>query len=128
MTQKTELGKKGEDLACRYLVDKGYRILERNFRKPWGELDIVAKSPDKTLVFVEVKTIRQSKGGSELPDCRIEPEMQMTGAKIKKTKRAASLYAGAFPEKIEEKTGWRIDLVALTINEKDCLINHYENI
>ena len=47
MTQKTELGKLGEDLACRYLVDKGYRIIERNYRKPWGELDVIAKSPDK---------------------------------------------------------------------------------
>ncbi len=150
MTPKNQLGKLGEDLACGYLVDKGYKIIERNFRKPWGELDIIAKSPDKTLVFVEVKTMRKfgnefgNQSGNDFergvelspygrsavgrPDSGIEPEMQMTAAKIKKTKRAASLYAGAFPEKIDEKAGWRIDLVALTINEKDCLINHYENI
>jgi len=136
MTPKTELGKLGEDLACRYLVDKNYKIIERNHRKPWGELDIIAKSADKTLVFVEVKTMRQfgnqfgnqANSYPQLPNSAIEPEMQMTQAKIKKTKRIASLYAGAFPEKIDEKAGWRIDLVALTINGKDCLINHYENI
>jgi len=145
MTQKAELGKSGEDLACGYLVDKGYKILERNFRKPWGELDIVAKSPNKTLVFAEVKTMRSPYerfretrqfgnkfgndfGGVELPDSDIEPEMQMTAAKMKKLKRAASLYAGHCPELIDDKKGWRIDLLALTINEKDCLINHYENI
>ena len=143
MTQKAELGKSGEDLACRYLVDKGYKILERNFRKPWGELDIIAKSPEKILVFVEVKTVRQSSpqavrqfgnqsgngfGGAKLPDSGIEPEMQMTAAKIKKLKRAATLYAGHYPELIDDRQSWRIDLLALTINEKDCVIKHYENI
>ena len=144
MTQKAELGKLGEDLACRYLVDKGYKIIERNFRKPWGELDIIAKSPGKILVFVEVKTVRQSslqamrQFGNEfgnpvnscpqLPNSKIEPEMQMTAAKIKKLKRTASLYAGHYPELIDDRQGWRIDLLALTINEKDCVVKHYENI
>lgn len=120
MTQKAELGELGEDLACRYLVDKGYKIIERNFKKPWGELDIIAKNPDKILVFVEVKTVQ---GGSPL-----ESEMQMTAAKIKKLKRAATLYAGHYPELINDRQGWRIDLLALTINGENCVVNHYENI
>ena len=136
MTKKTELGKLGEDLACRYLVDKGYKIIERNFRKPWGELDVIAKSPDKTLIFVEVKTGRQSgnqsgnQAGScpQLPDSGIEPEMQMTSAKIKKLKRTACLYAGHCPELIDDAKGWRIDLLALTVNGKSCVVKHYENI
>lgn len=143
MTQKTELGKFGEEKACRYLVDKGYKILERNFWKPWGELDIIAKSPDKTLVFIEVKTIRspyrrspkgRQSGNTELLDTKlpdsewIEPEMQMTSAKIKKLQRTASLYAGNHPELVSDESGWRIDLLALTINGKNCIIKHYENI
>lgn len=136
MTQKTELGKLGEDLACRYLVDKGYKIIERNFRKPWGELDIIAKNPDKTLVFVEVKTVREfgnefgnpANGYPQLPNSKIDPEMQMTVAKIKKLKRAATLYAGHYPELIDDNKGWRIDLLALTINGENCVAKHYENI
>ena len=54
---KSETGKLGENIACRYLVENGYKIIERNFRQKWGELDIIAKAPDKTLVFVEVKTV-----------------------------------------------------------------------
>jgi putative endonuclease len=128
MTQKQELGKFGEEKACRYLVDKGYKILERNFWKPWGELDIIAKSPDKTLVFMEVKTTRQF-GNSELPDSEeLEPEMQLTAAKLKKLQRTASLYAGNHPELVSDERGWRIDLLALTINGKDCEVKHYENI
>lgn len=54
-----ELGFLGEDIACQYLIENKYKIIERNYRKPWGEIDVIAKSPDKILVFVEVKTIRQ---------------------------------------------------------------------
>ncbi|MBI2055259.1 MAG: YraN family protein, partial [Candidatus Sungbacteria bacterium] len=113
MTQKSELGQFGEDLACKYLVDKGYKIIERNFRKPWGELDIVVRAPDKTLVFVEVKTMSQNEDG-------IKPEDQLTKAKLHKTQKAASLYAGHYLEKINDKKGWRIDLIALTISGKSC--------
>lgn len=45
----------GEDLALSFLRKQGYKILERNFRCPLGELDIVAKEKD-TIVFVEIKT------------------------------------------------------------------------
>lgn len=54
-----ELGFLGEDIACQYLIENRYKIIERNYRKPWGEIDIIAKNPDKILIFVEVKTIRQ---------------------------------------------------------------------
>ena len=123
------------------------------FLKPWGELDIIGKNPDKTLVFIEVKTTKrignqsgnQANSYPQLPNSKIafrqvqlssdrdlmstiEPEMQMTSAKIKKLKRTASLYAGHYQELIDDAKGWRIDLLALTINEKDCVIKHYENI
>ena len=58
MTQKSEIGKLGENLACEYLKNKGYWVIERNFRRPWGELDIVARQKDGTLVFVEVKALQ----------------------------------------------------------------------
>ena len=51
-----ETGKLGEDMAAKYLEDKGWRVLERNFRHRVGEIDIVAEDPRGELVFVEVKT------------------------------------------------------------------------
>lgn len=51
----TDIGNKGEELACKYLKKLGYRILERNYRIRGGEIDIVVKDGD-CLVFVEVKT------------------------------------------------------------------------
>ena len=74
MTQKSELGREGEDFAAEYLKRKGYGVIERNKREKWGELDIVVMAPDKTLVFVEVKTMRPG---------ILKPEDQMSGAKMK---------------------------------------------
>lgn len=48
-------GKQGEDLAVSLLIDKGYVIIERNYRTKFGEIDIIAKDKE-TFVFVEVKT------------------------------------------------------------------------
>ncbi|MGI8413289.1 MAG: YraN family protein [Solirubrobacteraceae bacterium] len=51
------LGRLGEDLACEHLVRLGFRILERNYRTRWGELDVVAFD-GRRLAFCEVKTRR----------------------------------------------------------------------
>lgn len=125
MTHKSEVGKLGEDLACEYLVKQNYKIIDRNFRKPWGEIDIIAKSKDKTLVFVEVKTI------AALPNCRIPdilPEDNLTSAKLKKLQRTASLYTGHYSGLIDEKRGWQIDLIAITLIDQTPQIKHFENI
>lgn len=49
-------GVKGEEIAIRYLMDKGYRIIDKNFSTPFGEVDIISISPEGFLCFVEVKS------------------------------------------------------------------------
>lgn len=137
MTHKSEVGKIGEDLACEYLINKGYKILERNYWKKWGELDIIAKDPANTLVFVEVKTLRQAQckqcGNSAIhgEQCRtiagLNPEDNLTAAKLKKLQRTAQLFVGKHSELVDEKIGWRIDLLAISLGSEDH-IEHYENI
>ncbi len=109
MAYRTSLGQYGEDIACEYLVKNNYKVIERNYRKPWGELDIIAQAPDKTLVFIEVKTMRQNPAIAEL-----SPEDQMTASKLKKFKRTAELYAGD-NKKLINDNGWRCDLINLII-------------
>lgn len=121
MTKKSDLGKLGEDLVCQYLKKKGYKIVERNYLKPWGELDVVAVSPEKTLVIFEVKTVA---GNPPF----ISSEDQMTKAKLKKLRRTAELYANGPGADRVGKKGWRIDLVAITIESGKAVVKHYENI
>ena len=56
-------GRIGEDMACRYLVSKGYRIIKRTFRAAGGEIDIIASHGNR-LAFVEVKARRNNDFGS----------------------------------------------------------------
>ncbi len=126
MTQKSELGTKGESAGCLFLERKGYKVFGRNVRYPWGELDIVAKSPDETLVFVEVKTMHESLAGAR--DSGLQPEDHMTGEKMKKFRRTASLYAGFRHDLVNEHAGWRLDVLAITKQNGGFVVRHYENV
>lgn len=125
MASHLSVGKAGEDAAAEYLVGKKYRIVERNHLRRFGEIDIVARAQDTTLVFVEVKTL--SVGVGEGGANNLRPEDNMTPSKIMKTKRAALAYANAHPELVTDM-GWRIDMVAVDLNGNDTRIRHYENI
>ncbi len=60
-----DVGQLGEDLACEYLVEKGFKIIGRNYRVAFGEIDIICRKNwgkvpflgDKTIHFVEVKSL-----------------------------------------------------------------------
>lgn len=75
-----QIGDRGEDLAADLLCRTGYRILDRNWRHGRGELDLVAKAPDGTVVFVEVKTGRGVQAGD--PAEWITPRKQARIAKL----------------------------------------------
>ncbi len=57
MARHNEIGKIGEDIATKYLKDHGMTILEQNYRKKWGEIDIVARGTSGIVHFVEVKSV-----------------------------------------------------------------------
>lgn len=116
-----DLGKEGENIAGEYLEKKGYKILERNWKRQFGELDIIALSPEKTLVFAEVKTMGYFSGG-------FTPENQMTGEKMRKFKKAASVYASSHSKLINEEKGWRCDCLTLLKKGSVFEITHYENV
>ncbi|MGQ9687525.1 MAG: YraN family protein [Desulfobaccales bacterium] len=55
MDKRQSLGRQGEDLAAAFLKKQGYKVLERNYRTPLGEIDLIARH-QSALVFIEVKT------------------------------------------------------------------------
>lgn len=76
-------GKRGEDLAASFLAEAGYRIIERNYRCLFGEIDIVAEEGE-TLVFVEVKSRRSNAYG--------DPQVAVGHQKQKKISRISVYY------------------------------------
>jgi len=102
---KTSLGKKGEEIAEKFLIDRGFKILEKNFRARFGEIDIIANYKD-TLVLVEVKTRHSANFGL--------PEEAVTYRKIKTIAKVGEYYR-AFKENLPDSE--RIDVVAVDFEE-----------
>ncbi len=119
------IGKYGEDIAAKWLVDKGWRIIDRNVRQKFGEIDIVAMDFDKTLVLLEVKTLVVDLNG-------LVPEDNLSSVKLMKMRKMAESFSNANPQLINESRGWRIDALAISIDNcqsgEKIHIRHYENL
>ncbi|MFA5020838.1 MAG: YraN family protein [Patescibacteria group bacterium] len=101
---KQRLGAYGEDLAANFLAGKGCRIISRNFRTAYGEIDLIAQSGDE-LLFVEVKTRTASGYGY--------PELAVNRQKISHLAKAAEIYLN----KTSRRSCWRLDIVSVEINK-----------
>ena len=102
MEERTELGKKGEDIACKFLKKNGYQIMERNYRNKAGEIDIIARDKDD-IVFVEIKT--------KLSKDFAQPELSVNPSKQRKIVKTALTYLMV---KGIKKTGCRFDVIGIT--------------
>lgn len=104
-------GKKGEDIACKFLKKDKYKILEKNFRVRQGEIDIIAEDRKGVLCFVEVKARSRSDYGL--------PEEAVTYSKQKKLLATAFIYLEN--KKIESKD-MRFDIVSVDLNDGETKI------
>ncbi len=102
---RKRLGSAGERLAAAWLEERGYRVLARNWRCPYGELDLVAEREGE-LVFVEVKTRRGTRLGA--------PEEAVTAAKRRHLVASAVAYLDAADDGAAERP-YRIDVVAVDL-------------
>jgi len=111
-----DFGNSGEEIASKYLVEKGFRIIKRNYRYGKGEIDIIAEIGD-TLVFVEVKTRANEKYGPA--------ELAVSLNKQKQIKKIAQLFL--IENNILDKE-CRIDVIAINFIRLDKYnLNHIEN-
>lgn len=112
---RKRLGHAGERFAAGWLEARGYLVVARNWRCPYGELDLVAER-DGELIFVEVKTRR----GVALD----APEEAVTPAKRRRLVLAAQSYLA---EQGAEQRPWRIDVVAVSLAPSGKLlgVRHY---
>ncbi|RLA83558.1 MAG: YraN family protein [Deltaproteobacteria bacterium] len=105
MGKAHRLGKKGEDLATEFLKKSGYRILKRNYRCPFGEVDIIAEDGG-VLAFVEVKARSSDSYGS--------PAEAVDWRKRDRVARVASHYLQR--RGLEGKVPVRFDVVCLNFS------------
>lgn len=115
---KQKKGSYGEELAVKFLTEKGYEIIEQNYRYGHGEVDIIAMDKDE-LVFVEVKYRNNLEYGA--------PEYAVTKSKQKQVRKISELYIIEKGDKIEFENA-RIDVIAiLDLPNKQPDINHIKN-
>lgn len=146
MPNTKRIGALGEELAVKFLMKRGYKILDRNYRRPWGELDIVAERRGK-IHFVEVKALVQkisdetvsgsksilratqvsvsdeTKGEqalryirSRVRKDRFRPEENVNSNKIKRLSRIIQTYL--IWKHVSDETSWQFDVATVLIDEE----------
>lgn len=129
-TQK--IGELGEDVAVKYLTNNGFSVLERNYTKKWGEIDIIAQK-ENVLYFIEVKSksvtsldfVSKRFDDSENEESR--PEDNMHPWKLKRLARTIQTYL--IHNRIGNRT-WQFDLliVYLDLEERKARIRKIEDV
>lgn len=117
MQDSKTVGILGEQVAHAYLLKRGYDILAFNYRKPWGEVDIVAKKRD-ILTFFEIKT-----NLTKYP-YDFNPEIRADQKKLARVSRVAETF---LHEHRMQDSMWQIDVLGITISvaTKKAVVRHY---
>jgi len=111
-----EVGRIGEETACMFLMKRGFSIVEQNYWKKWGEIDIIAKNKGK-LHFIEVKTVSREnvRDVSRETIDEYRPEENIHQKKLERLSRTIQTY---LLEKDYEDE-WQFDVVAVFLDIKN---------
>lgn len=111
-------GELGEEISVNFLISRGYRILERNFRCKGGEVDIIARDPgDKSLVFIEVKARKGLSYGV--------PQLAVTPFKQRQISKASLTWLSK--NRLHD-TNARFDVIAILLHtDGQHAIDHIKN-
>lgn len=115
--EKVLLGRKGEEIAKKFLLDNSYQLIDQNFKFKNGEIDLIVKK-DEYLVFVEVKARTNTQYGN--------PEYSITKKKKAAIYRTAEYYL--FKKELEN-VDCRIDVITILFDSNGYFkLNHYINV
>lgn len=128
-TEKKRIGDLGEDIACKFLKRRGFRVLERNYWKKCGEIDIIAKK-DNEIHFVEVKSVSCKTSESDVlhETDQHRPEDNVHHAKLLRLSRAIQCYLDE--RGVPYETDWQIDVVTVRIfmDKRNAKVAMIENV
>ncbi|NLE07000.1 MAG: YraN family protein [Parcubacteria group bacterium] len=129
MAKHNQIGEIGENIMTNFLIKKGFEVICRNYRKKWGEIDIIAEK-DKVLHFVEVKTVsRKSFNGKFHQEINsYQPEDNMHPWKLQRLRRAVQTYLMEKHQNGEPL--WQFDLacVFLDVEAKVAKVKFMQNL
>lgn len=116
-----KVGREGEEIAAKFLLDKSYKILERNYSTRFGEIDLIV-SKNNGLTFVEVKLKHGDVFGT--------PEEMIGSFKLSQVQRMAEFYLMDKSDMAKVYKNYSIDAVCIVTNGSGEVerINHYENL
>ena len=137
-----DLGNLAENIATRYLQEKGYEILDKNYEMPFGEIDIIAKgdsnddpstalrtsanknddASDGIIIFVEVKANKKDYGPEFDPETRVDPR------KYEKLVKTAMYYIDRELDGADIE--WQIDIISVVFDKenKKAKLKHFKNV
>src|SRR3989339_670419 len=102
MDERRSFGNSGEELAASFLQKQGFKILKRQYRSPFGEIDLIAEDPKRWIVFVEVKPRRSLESGY--------PEEAVTEQKRRHLEASGEYF---LEEQALERRPYRFDVIAI---------------
>ncbi len=115
-TQKQIVGTIGEDAVCTYLKRKGFKVIDRNYLKKWGELDVVAIK-DKKIHFIEVKSVtRKFEDVPHETQVGYRPEDNMHPWKLQRLARTIQSYV--LDKKVSDDTEWQFDVATVYVDQE----------
>lgn len=131
-TSKTQKkGLLGEDIAIKYLKNKNFKIIERNYTKPVGEIDIIAEK-DTIIYFIEVKsavtheTIKNVSRETITSKFNIKPEENFHKFKLEKMMRTINSYL--LEKSVSYETDWKVALICVYLSKKKAFIDFIDKI
>ncbi len=132
ITHKQRTGRLGEDIAVKYLENKGFEIVEQNYRKKYGEIDIIALH-GKILHFIEVKSVSCENLGDLAQDVLREkdehrPEDNIHKKKLRRLSNTLQVYL--YEEFQKEQPEWVFDVITvrLSMETKQARVKFLENL
>ncbi len=125
-SKRQRIGEFGESIATIYLVNHGYRVIERNYTRRWGEIDIIAEMDEK-LYFIEVKSVSREKS-KNINTKGYRPEENMHPLKVSKIYRTIQTYLA--DRDVPDTVDWQVDLLCVYLNPelKQAKVKRIENI
>ena len=110
-SKTSQTGALGESIARQFLERKGFKVIEMNYRQPWGEIDIIALKKNEVR-FIEVKAVSGDLESLSRESNTYRPEEQIHPAKLKKIVRTAQLYMA----QKEDDREYQIDAVGVILD------------